>query len=124
METLDDITDESEQLRDQLRKVYRVRGTSLEEILQNGRRQLPKDVSKDGAMLIDALGKLGHPKLERTVDFEAVTAARSRMLKHVNGINVWDIRKGKLLKIAGVLAFNFWLIVGLLITWMVWTDKL
>lgn len=124
METLDDIADESEQLRDQLRKVYRVRGATLEEILLNGRRQMPKDVSKDGALLIDALGKLGHPTLERTVDFGAVTAARTRMLKHVNSISVWDIRKGKLLKFAGVLAFNFLLIVALLITWMVWTDKL
>ncbi len=124
MESHEDLDEMADTLRERLRKVYRLKGGSLEESLQMGHRVLPRAVLRDGQVIVEALARRGHPLLERTLDTSGVEAARARMMTHLTSINVWDVRKGKLLKVTGVLAFNFLVVVALFITWMVWSGQL
>lgn len=119
----DDIKSESAALKSQLRDVHGLRGRDLSSAVNRGKRKLPRSVRKDGQQVADALGKLGNPKLERTVDLKQVRAAQSRVKAHLSSVDVADQRKGFWLGLAGTIAFNL-LIVGLIFFgWMIFTGR-
>lgn len=119
----DDIKSESAALKTQLRDVHGLRGRNLGQVVKRGKRKLPRQIRKDGQHVADALGKLGNPKLERTVDLKQVRAAQSRVKAHLSSVDVADRRRGFWLGLAGTIAFNVLLVGLIFLGWMAYTGR-
>ena len=120
----DDIKSESAALKSQLRHVHGLRGRNLGQAVQRGKRKLPRHVRKDGQQVAEALGKLGNPKLERTVDMKQVRAAQSRVKAQLSTVDVADTRRGFRLGMAGTIAFNILLVALIFFGWMAYTGRI
>ena len=124
MTDAEDIEARIEALRGQLAAVYKVKGKDLATALGRARRLLPRPVRKAGAVLVDGQRMLGHPGLERMVDFAALRRASDQVADHLEGVDVADLRKGRLLALAGMVAFNVILVAAGVVVWMVWSGRL
>lgn len=113
-----------DEVRAQLRTVHRVRGKSMAQAARRSKRLLPRAVRKDAQVLVDAERQLGNPLLERQVDMDALGAAQGRVLAHLGAIDLADRRRGRLLSLAGVMAFNLLAVGGAVLAWMAFTGQL
>ena len=124
MSDADDLRARSDALRQQLRDTFGVRGRDLDHALRRARRLLPRGMRQKGARLVEAQAMLGHPKLERMIDFAELRAAQEAISVHLDSIDVADARRGWWLSLAGVIAFNLIVVLAAFITWMVWAGHL
>lgn len=122
--TGDELSERAGTIQAQLRRVYRLKGRDLAQATARGRRLLPRGVRHDLDQISDALDKLGHPKLERTLDFAGLKRASDRVSAHLGGVDLKDRRRGALLSLAGAMAFNVIAVATLFIVWMVWAGQI
>ena len=90
---------------------YRVKGR-LSDQAPRLRRRLPGRVNDALALMISAEYMAQNPALLPQIDHEAVAAAYDLALKHLNGIDTSDRRKGAVVGIAASIAFSL-LVVAL-----------
>jgi hypothetical protein len=119
----EEMRDRIDGLRRQLRDVHRIRGRDLRQALRRSKRLLPRYVRTAGARLAEAEPMLGHPKLERMLDFTALRAARKTVEEHLNSVDKADLRRGRLLGIAGAMAFNLLIVIALFLVWVRWVGS-
>ena len=97
-----------------------VKGRSLEHALNRAGHRLPRGARARGAEIVAAEKLAANPKLARRVDGAALNAAYDGLSAHLGAIDVADRRKGKLLSLAGSVAFNL-LVVGVgFLVWLWW----
>ncbi len=94
-----------------------VKARSLEAALRKAGRRLPARLHRQGAVILEAQALGGNPKLMRMVDTEAVARAEAEMLAHLKAIDRADVRRGKLLGLAGVIVFNLLIVVVAFLIW-------
>ena len=114
----------TERLRDALDKALGVKGRTLAAALRKAGRRLPKQVRKQADVVVRAQAIDGHPKLRRTIDMAAVARAETDILTHLKTIDRADLRRGRLLGLAGVIVFNLIVVVALFVAWLVWSGHL
>ena len=115
-----DIATKSLAIREQLEAKLGVKSRDLAQALRRAGRRLPRRVRAQGAVLVDAEQRSGHPKLARQVDGHGVAKAYDQMTAHLRAIDVVDARKGRALSLAGVIAFNLLLVIVAFIIWLWW----
>ncbi len=115
-----DIAAKSLAIRQQLEAKLGVKSRNLSQALRRAGRRLPRAVRAQGAILAEAEHRAGHPKIARQSDSAKVQAAYSEITAHLRSIDVTDARKGRVLGLAGLIVFNFLLVVAAFITWMWW----
>ncbi|MEL6883875.1 MAG: hypothetical protein AAFP87_05160 [Pseudomonadota bacterium] len=121
MESADTITARATRLQKGLEAAFGVRAKTLNKALRRTGRRLPRRLHKQAQVIVDAQGLGGSPKLMRQVDSAALNTAETRVLDYLKNIDRADARKGRILGIAGAVAFNLLLVMGLLVGWMWWT---
>ena len=114
----------SERLREALETALGVKARTFDAALRKAGRRLPKRVRQQGAVVARAQAIDGHPKLRRTIDLDAVTRAEAEVLAYLKTVDRADLRRGRLLGLAGVIVFNLLVIVALFVGWMVWSGHL
>ncbi len=92
----------------------RIKGRGLAEKLQRGGRVLPRRVRQAADALAQAAHMSQNPKLLLQVDEEAVAAAYDTCVKHLNGVNRWNGRKGMMLGMASSIMFSL-IVVALIV---------
>ena len=90
------------------------KGPDLGRQLRRTGRRLPSAMRRQGAVLEQAQRMAGHPRLYRQIDGAAVALAHARLITHLETVDPLDRRRGTLLGLASVNAFNL-LVVGALI---------
>lgn len=115
-----DIAAKSLDLRQQLDAKLGVKGRDLPQALRRAGHRLPRRVRAKAAIFAAAEQRVGHPKLARQIDGPAVRAAFGEVSAHLRAIDAVDARRGRILGLAGVVAFNVLLILGAFVTWMWW----
>lgn len=114
------IDEKVEAVQDLLKAKFGVRKRALPKMLAKTGRRLPRGMHKRAQVLIEAQKLGGNPKLMRQMDQTGLTRAYEALTAHLEAIDVAERRKDRLLKLAGVLAFNFLLIVAAFVTWLWW----
>lgn len=123
MTDVDELRARIEALREQLREVHGIRGQDLGHALRRSKRFLPRRIRRAGFRLAEAERMLGHPKLERLVEFDAMRAAHETVSEHLNAVDVADLRRGRILGIAAAMAVNVILVVVLFAVWANWAGR-
>lgn len=91
-----------------------VKGSGLAEKLKKGGRLLPRKVRDAAGELAQAAQMSQNPKLLVQVNNQKVAEAYDVCVRHLNGLNRWQSRKGLLLGIASSVVFSL-IVVGLLL---------
>lgn len=111
-------------LREQIEATYRVKGRDLKQSYRRSRHLLPRSVRRSLRDLVEAGGMLGHPKLERLVDFPKLSKDADWVETHLGSIDVGEQRRTRIINFVAVLAFNLLLVTVGFVLWMVWTGQL
>lgn len=114
----------TERVRAALRAQEGIKGKSLAAALHKGRYRLPKHVRKQGALILAAEARAGHPKLAQTLDMDALRKAEKAISAYLETIDRADRRKGWWLGMLGGLAFNMLVFLALFFTVLYWRDLL
>lgn len=115
-----DIAAKSLAIRQQLETKLAVKSRDLPQALRRAGRRLPRQVRAQAAILVAAEKQAGHPKLARQLDGGAVQEAYAKVTAHLRAIDVADARKGRILGLAGVIAFNLLLVMVAFVLWLWW----
>ena len=115
-----DISAKSLAIRQQLEAKLGVKSRDLSQALRRAGRRLPRRVRAQAAVLVEAEKRAGHPKLARQMDGGAVREAYAHVTAHLRAIDGADARKGRILGLAGVIAFNLLLIIVAFVIWLWW----
>ncbi len=115
-----DIAAKSLAIRQQLEAKLGVKSRDLSQALRRAGRRLPRRVRAYGTVLADAEKLAGNPKLARQIDGGAVGDAYVHLTTHLRTIDVADARKGRILGIIGLIAFNLLLVIVAFIIWLWW----
>ena len=98
----------------------RVRGTGLGEKLRKGGRLLPRRVRAAAEILQTGAVMAQNPKLWAQVDQQAVAQAYDTCVRHLNGVDGGDRRKGALVGVAASAAFSLLVVAALLLVVLHW----
>jgi hypothetical protein len=98
----------------------RVRGAGLAEKLRKGGRLLPRRVRAAAEGLQAAAVMAQNPKLWAQVDQEAVAQAYDICVRHLNGVDGKDRRKGAVVGVVASVAFSVLVVAGLLFAVLRW----
>ncbi len=98
----------------------RVRGQGLGEKLRKGGRLLPRRVRAAAEVLHTGAVMAQNPKLWAQVDQQAVAQAYDTCVRHLNGVDGGDRRKGAVLGIAASVAFSVLAVAALLFAVLRW----
>ncbi len=120
----EDISARIAELRRLLREVHGIRGRTLDRALVRSRLFLPRRIRHAARRLAEAEPLLGHPKLERMIDFAALRAAHEEVARHLKSVDAADLRRGRLLGMAGAMAVNVIAVAVLFLVWMRWAGQL
>ncbi|MGJ8627705.1 MAG: hypothetical protein ACSHXB_12165 [Sulfitobacter sp.] len=115
-----DIAAKSLVIRQQLEAKLAVKSRDLPQALRRAGRRLPRQVRAQAAILAAAEKQAGHPKLARQLDGGVVQEAYAKVTAHLRAIDVADARKGRILGLAGVIAFNLLLVMVAFFLWLWW----
>lgn len=115
-----DMAAKSRKLRGLMQEKLDVRGRDLRQSLRCAGRRLPRTVRKSGVALMRAEILAHNPKTARQVDAAQVERDYEVMRSHLLDIDVAELRKARLLGIAGVVAANLILVAVLFIFWLWW----
>lgn len=115
-----DIAAKSLAIRTQLEAKLGVKSRDLSQAMRRAGRRLPRGVRAQVAVLTQAEARAGHPKLARQLDAAAVQAAFGDVTAHLHSIDAADARKGRILGLAGAVAFNLLLVITAFIIWLWW----
>lgn len=98
----------------------RVRGQGLGEKLRKGGRLLPRRVRAAAEILQTGAVMAQNPKLWAQVDQQAVAQAYDTCVRHLNGVDSGDRRKGAVVGIAASVAFSVLAVAALLFAVLRW----
>ncbi|MEO5613831.1 MAG: hypothetical protein ABIR04_02745 [Cypionkella sp.] len=98
----------------------RVRGAGLGEKLRKGGRLLPRRVRAAAEVLQTGAVMAQNPKLWAQVDQQAVAQAYDTCVRHLNGVDGFDRRKGAVVGIAASVAFSVLAVAALLFAVLRW----
>ncbi len=98
----------------------RARGAGLGEKLRKGGRLLPRRVRAAAEVLHTGAVMAQNPKLWAQVDQQAVAQAYDTCVRHLNGLDGGDRRKGAVLGIAASIAFSVLVVAVLLLAVLHW----
>jgi len=101
MNEIDDYFARMDALKQQLRDVHGIRAKDLPTALRKARRELPKALRQSGFEFAAAGAMIGHPKLERMIDFADLRATHEEISEYLDQVDVADIRRGRLLAAPG-----------------------
>lgn len=97
-----------------LEQRLKVTGSTLEIKVKRAGSKLPRRVRDAAEAMVQAQEMAQSPKLLMQVDPEAVAIAYDICVRHLNGVNLSERRKGMILDIAARIAFAL-LVVGVLL---------
>ena len=120
MKRSDGIETQAEALRTLLGEKFGLKRGSLARRIAKAGRRLPMGVRNDMAAVAEAEQMAQNPKLAIRLDPRKTHAAYERAAAFLQAIDVKDRRKGAVLSILGSLAFNFLVVVTLLIIVLRW----
>ncbi|MDK3075917.1 hypothetical protein QO034_22970 [Sedimentitalea sp. JM2-8] len=103
-----------------LRAKLGIRAKTAHQALEKARRLLPGSTYAALKSLADAEPFLGHPRLWRTLDGDALKRAARDVQAHLDAIDAADRRKGWWLGMLGGLSFNLIAMFVLLLIVLVW----
>ena len=115
-----DIAGKAADLQQQLHAKLGVKGRSLEHALSRAGHRLPRGARARGMEIVAAQKLASNPKLARRLDAPALKAAYDGLSAHLGAIDVADRRKGKLLSLAGSIAFNLLVVIVGFLVWLWW----
>jgi hypothetical protein len=98
----------------------RVRGAGLTEKLLKGGRLLPRRVRAQAEALAQSAALSHNPKLLMQMDQVALAQAYDVCVKHLNGVNAWERRKGAILGFAASVAASLLLVGALVLAVLRW----
>lgn len=98
----------------------RMRGQGLGEKLRKGGRMLPRRVRAAAEILQTGAVMAQNPKLWAQVDQQAVAQAYDTCLRHLNGVDGGDRRKGVLMGVVASAAFSVLVVAALLLVVLHW----
>ncbi|MDZ4310668.1 MAG: hypothetical protein U1A24_08930 [Cypionkella sp.] len=98
----------------------RVRGQGLGEKLRKGGRLLPRRVRAAAEVLHTGATMAQNPKLWAQVDQQSVAQAYDTCVRHLNGVDGGDRRKGAVLGVAASVAFSVLAVAALLVIVLAW----
>ncbi|MES2432498.1 MAG: hypothetical protein V4586_01560 [Pseudomonadota bacterium] len=98
----------------------RMRGQGLGEKLRKGGRLLPRRVRAAAEVLQTGAVMAQNPKLWAQVDQQAVAQAYDTCVRHLNGVDGGDRRKGAVLGVAASVAFSVLAVAALLFAVLRW----
>lgn len=118
--TPQDLTPQIDVIRSLLDTQLRVRGATLDKQVRRAGRLLPRKVRAEAAFLVQAQILVQNPKLARMISPDRTQKAYDAVATYLRGVDPVDRIKGRVLNIAGGLAFNVLLIGGLVVAVLVW----
>ena len=98
-----------------------VKSRDLGHALGRAGRRLPRKFRKQGALILRTQRLAGNPKLARQINEVEVDQAYAALTSHLQSIDVADVRRGRFLSLAGIIAANFLLVVAAFVAWLWWT---
>lgn len=107
-----------------LQSKLKLRNAPFPALVARSRKRLPRRVYKSAMQLVEAERFANHPKLSRTVDFAALSHAARVVSDHLDGIDLADERKGKILSLLGSVSINLIAVAILLIAVLLWRGYL
>ena len=115
-----DMAAKSRKLRGLMQQKLDVRGRDLRQSLRRAGRRLPKSVRKRGVALTQAEILAHNPKTARQVDADAVERDYEVVRAHLIAIDVNEVRKTRILNVAGAVVANLIVVAVLFIVWLWW----
>ena len=115
-----DIAARAEAIRAELRARLGVSGRDLEQALRRAGRLLPRRVRARIAEIVAAQKLAGNPRLERRLDHRRLEQAHRDVSAHLEAIDRADLRRGRLLGLAGQAAFHLIVVAGVFVYWLWW----
>ena len=100
------------------------RGETLAEKLRKGGRLLPRKVRREAEFIAETEARLAVPKFAFQYDAARISRAEKAVRRFLEEVDPADRRKGIVLGILGWIAFNFLLISGLVIWWLVESGRI
>jgi hypothetical protein len=119
-----DMSNKAAALRALMEAKLGARGRDLQTAVRRAGRRLPRRVRKQAQMLARTERMVGHPKVSRQVDARLVEKAFASVTDHLQQIDVADRRRGRLLSLAGALAFNVLAVAAGFVFYMWWRGYL
>ena len=116
----DGVADKLQNAKRQLEVRLGVGGRDLTQGVQRAGRRLPRRVRRQAAVLVATERMAGNPKLVRRVEPAAFDRAYEGLLRHLQGIDPADRRRGRVIAIAAGVAFNLLVVIVCFITWLWW----
>ncbi|KIN61995.1 hypothetical protein Z946_851 [Sulfitobacter noctilucicola] len=117
-----DITRKVEAVKALLHAKFGIKQRPLSRMILKAGRRLPRRVQKQAQVLVEAERFGAHPKLARQMDGARVSQAYNVCVTYLDGIDVADRRKGRILGIAGAIVFNLLVVVAVFVLWLWWHD--
>jgi ABC-type multidrug transport system fused ATPase/permease subunit len=114
------IADKAAKLQSQLETQMGFKGRDLAQALRRAGRRLPRRVRAQIQTITEAQKFGGNPKLERRLNAGQVEADFDAATAYLAAVDRADLRRGRILALVGVVAFNLIVIVVAFVTWLWW----
>lgn len=97
-------------VRDALERHLGIKGRSLAHQVKRAGRRLPTRIRAQAALLGEAEALCGNPRLLRQLGEARVKQACKEVSEHLAGVDRAEVRRGRVLSILAVIAFNLILV--------------
>ncbi|GAA3864750.1 hypothetical protein [Celeribacter arenosi] len=117
----EDFADKTEELTALLRDRLGVRaGSDFPSKIAKAGRRLPRWARRDARVIVEAMSLQSHPKLAVQVNHTRVDRAHRNLKSHLEAVDPWLRRKGKILDLLALVAFGIFVAVGCALAFMIW----
>lgn len=101
-----------------------IRGKGLKAKLRYARGVMPRRVQAEAAVLAKAAETARNPKLMMRLDHDRIASAYDTCVRHLGSVGQWQRRKAAAINIGGSIAFQLFVVAGLLYAFLVWRGYL
>ncbi|MFD2740144.1 hypothetical protein ACFSUD_11220 [Sulfitobacter aestuarii] len=115
-----DMQAKAEALQRLLQERLGIKARNLRQGFRQARRHLPRPVRRQARMLGEAEQLVGHPRIARQLDPAVMENAFASVRSHLRGIDAGDLRKARILAVAGSIAWKLLLLAGVFVTFLWW----
>ncbi|HDZ53133.1 hypothetical protein LCGC14_0283480 [marine sediment metagenome] len=115
-----DLDNKAQELQRGLQDKLGVQGRDVSHALARAGRRLPARVQRQGKVFAQAVFMSRNPKVARQLDGATTQAAYAEVMTHIEGIDVVERRKDRLLHLAASVAFNLLFVTVAFITFLWW----
>ncbi len=124
MNTIEEYERQVAELSKDLQSKLKLRKAPFATLVARSRTRVPRKVYKSALALAEVEQIATNPKLGRTLDFAALSKAARVVSDHLDGIDLSDERKGKVLSALGSVSINLIAVAVLLIAVLMWRGYL